>query len=311
MLARLVELVLVPSRPWYRWFPSDYLGDTAHLSIEEDCLYRRLLDLHWKLGHLPADEQMLARLARFPQDKFESAWPQVRPFFRDPGGRKKKLVNSRMQRLLADCSYRIEQKRDAANARWNKKMNAPAMQTQSDPDPEARSRPREEPPDPSQDYGSGDISNFTTIGPSAKNADGPSPKVPSTKKQKNGYPAAFERLWGKRPHRAGSNPKAGAFRAWNARRKEGSTEEDMESGTDRYRDYCQKTGKLGTEYVMQLATFLGPEDPPRFLEGWEPPREPVKLTWEERAAAVGLSARGGESWPQFQTRIEQAERRRP
>jgi len=42
----------------------------------------------------------------------------------------------------------------------------------------------------------------------------------------------------------------------------------MLEGVRRYRRWCEATGKVGTEVVMMAATFLGPEDPPRFLEAW-------------------------------------------
>ena len=43
----------------------------------------------------------------------------------------------------------------------------------------------------------------------------------------------------------------------------------MIEGAKRYTAYCEATGKTGTEYVMQAATFLGPER--HYLEVWDSP----------------------------------------
>lgn len=124
------------SKPWYRWFPGDYMHDTVHLSIEEDCLYRRLLDAHWRDGNIPSDPDRIRRLVRFPEAVFDEAWPAVRPFFNKRGGRQNTMVNNRMKSLLDELSRDLTQKVNAAKARWNKKLQADGMRTQCDPDPD-------------------------------------------------------------------------------------------------------------------------------------------------------------------------------
>lgn len=87
------------------------------------------------------------------------------------------------------------------------------------------------------------------------------------------YPEGFEQTWPKYPKRAGSNSKRRAAAAWCARRKEGEAGGTMVLGVQRYAKYCEATGKLGTEFVLQAATFFGPDK--HYLESWDLP-EPEK-----------------------------------
>jgi len=91
----------------------------------------------------------------------------------------------------------------------------------------------------------------------------------------------FERLWAKRPPRAGNDPKHEARKAFNARMNEGEDVAEIENGLDRYCRFIEATGKAGTEYVMQFATFLGPSK--NYLQGWTPPRIlPARSSLENR-----------------------------
>ena len=76
----------------------------------------------------------------------------------------------------------------------------------------------------------------------------------------------FGRAWDGYPPRAGSNPRREAEQAWQARIRTGVTAEQMLAGVERYRAYCDASGKTGTEYVMQAKRFFGPSAP--FDEPW-------------------------------------------
>lgn len=86
----------------------------------------------------------------------------------------------------------------------------------------------------------------------------------------------FERLWLKRPRRAGNDPKGRALSAFKARLKNGATVEDIEAGMERYTRFCEATGKLDTETVMQFATFCGPDEP--WKQDWRIPRQGASLS---------------------------------
>lgn len=97
----------------------------------------------------------------------------------------------------------------------------------------------------------------------------PSPAVAvasASKDSNGGYPEAFDTLWAAYPKRAGGNSKSDAHRAWAARLKSGATADEMLAGVQRYARYCEATGKIGTEYVKQAATFLGRGE--HFRELW-------------------------------------------
>lgn len=81
---------------------------------------------------------------------------------------------------------------------------------------------------------------------------------------------AFERTWAAYPKRAGGNSRAAARKAWDARRKQGHSADDLHAGTVRYAAYIRATNREGTEYVKQAASFFGPGL--HFLEPWSPPR---------------------------------------
>ena len=84
------------------------------------------------------------------------------------------------------------------------------------------------------------------------------------------YPAAFEELWEAYPRRTPDNPKRMAYKAWLARIKEGTTPETLLACTKEYAHRMGSMGKIGTPFIMQAATFLGPNA--RF-EDYEPKKE--------------------------------------
>ena len=83
-------------------------------------------------------------------------------------------------------------------------------------------------------------------------------------------PAEFEAFKKAFPKRAGAQPWNRALKAIRARLKEGSQWSDFLEGAQRYADYRDSIDRTGTEFVLQAATFCGPEK--HYLEPWEPPR---------------------------------------
>ena len=119
------------------------------------------------------------------------------------------------------------------------------------------------------------------LNPDSLNPDSPNPSslIPDSLNPESGknplsagadserYPPAFEQAWLDYPKRMGHNPKRKAYRAWNARCRNGSTAEQIAAGVRRYAAYVRAAGKEGTEFVMHAASFFGPEKP--FLDAWE------------------------------------------
>jgi hypothetical protein len=98
------------------------------------------------------------------------------------------------------------------------------------------------------------------------------------------YPPEFRELQTLYPKRGGGNPWPRALRACKARIAEGHTWEEITSGVCRYSEFVRATGKTGTEFVLQAATFFGPDK--RFLESWELPATKAEVRQEQQADAA-------------------------
>ena len=79
-------------------------------------------------------------------------------------------------------------------------------------------------------------------------------------KSKSDYPPEFEWIWSHKPERAGGNGKKSAYNACRARIKSGATWRELAEGLKRYHTHCTAEGKIGTPYVMQMATFFGSDE---------------------------------------------------
>jgi hypothetical protein len=86
----------------------------------------------------------------------------------------------------------------------------------------------------------------------------------------------FEAFWKDYPKRTGGNPKQAALRAWNARIREGADPDAIVQGRNRYIAYLRADGRIGTKYVLQAVTFLGPDC--RWLDEWTPEPRTGKQT---------------------------------
>ncbi|HAV2002172.1 TPA: hypothetical protein JG991_003234 [Enterobacter hormaechei subsp. xiangfangensis] len=93
-------------------------------------------------------------------------------------------------------------------------------------------------------------------------AEADTPKVKSS----TDYSPAFEEAWQAYPKRSGGNNKLSAFKAWNARIRQGVKPETMLEGVKRYAAFMASEGKIGTSFVKQAATFFGPDK--HFDEPW-------------------------------------------
>lgn len=73
------------------------------------------------------------------------------------------------------------------------------------------------------------------------------------------YSPEFLQALAEYPQRDGSQPKTKAWAAWKARLAEGVLPADILAGVQRYAAHVRAKGKEGTEFVLQMATFLGPD----------------------------------------------------
>jgi len=130
------------------WYPSDYIADTRHLSLEEHGAYRLLLDHLWLAGgELEYDEKRLARRLGITPGKFAKLWPEVGQYFRLEGGRiSHSRLSAEIEKATEIVKKRKEIARQAAKERWKKaKENSggdvpEAMHGECQPEPKGSGR---------------------------------------------------------------------------------------------------------------------------------------------------------------------------
>ena len=135
-------------------------------------------------------------------------------------------------------------------------------------------------------------------------------KVVKSRPSKSDYPSVFEKAWKIYPKRAGSNPKKKAYSAWNARFNEGVSSNAIQRGVKRYYVFCHRTGKLNTEFVMQAATFFGPDK--HFENDWTVPKTHTGVTnIPDKELEAWSVKRGGpkpstqDDWKRYRKRVEE------
>lgn len=150
-----------------------------------------------------------------------------------------------------------------------------------------------------------------------KGREGKSKSAPSV-------PAWFSEFRLAYPPRAGSQRWRDAERAANSRVSEGHQPRELIDGAARYARFCAAQGKLRTEYVLQAATFLGPNK--QFLETWSLAETPATREADRRNAfdlramdelksrATKINFRqpfDGEDVLGYRTLVERAENQQP
>jgi hypothetical protein len=132
------------------------------------------------------------------------------------------------------------------------------------------------------------------------NANNEDPSARPKRKRQVVLTEFMEELKASYPARSGSQPWPRAERAAAARIEEGYAKDQMLAGVKRYNAFAKATEKVGTEFVQQAATFLGPDK--AFLEHWDVPQlagkgsagngdDPASRAWQALIDAKPRDAR--------------------
>ena len=127
----------MPSTPYFKWFPGDYLNDTQTLSDEADLLYRRLLDSLWMNGgYLPRDDVALARVSRFHLRKFRRTFDEVSSkFSRKMIGEKPVIYHPKLLEQYEEAQRIQGLRREAGKARAAAHAGGDKPANAAQPDP--------------------------------------------------------------------------------------------------------------------------------------------------------------------------------
>lgn len=131
----------MPARPWFAFFPGDYLADTAHLSLEEHGAYLKLICHAWNHdGTVPSDPRQLGHIWGCHTNRAKNLWGVLAQFFYETGG---KFRHKRIDKEITKAIERKGKASRAAEGRWNASSNAQAMPPISTTTEEKRNPPSE------------------------------------------------------------------------------------------------------------------------------------------------------------------------
>jgi uncharacterized protein YdaU (DUF1376 family) len=275
---------------YYEHHLGDYMRDTAHLSMLEDGAYRRLLDAYYgRERPLPTETRDCFKLARATSKAERDAVSYVlREFFTLlADGYHQKRADAEIAEYLEGEPDR-EQRRQNSKERQRRSrerrrvlfeelrthgITPPFDATIADLDAELS---RAKSPVTASN-GHIPVTRPITCDDTASHSPSPisqSPNVqnPSAhpKRLRPETPPEFSDFKAEYPKRAGDQGWRKALRAAHARITEGHSWTEIIAGAKRYAAFVRATGKEGSEYVKQAASFVGPDMP--FLEQWDIPR---------------------------------------
>jgi uncharacterized protein YdaU (DUF1376 family) len=121
--------------PAFQQYAQDWLVGTAHLSLEAQGAYERLLCHQWVDGPLDPGPDLLRRLLGLPRAAFNRLWPSIAPHFPAlPDGR---LANPRLEfERDKQAGYRMVQSvkgQASAQARFNRGVTGAPQKRQPKP----------------------------------------------------------------------------------------------------------------------------------------------------------------------------------
>lgn len=245
------------------WFPRDFIAATRHLALAERGAYRELLDYQWEMGALPADPIRLARLLAITAAEFEPIWEAIRDKFESTTVG---LLNKRLE----EHRKKAEEQRDK-KVRGAAKTNAKRYGERADIDTLCESHSDAltvSPPSPSPSPSPSLLKNKEKKGDTAA-APPRKPRRVSRETEDPEWLLDFKLVY---PVRAGDPDWRGAIGAARARMAEGHTAAEFIAGARRYAAFCEADSSVGSKYVKQASTFLGPGKP--FLLPWHAPPKP-------------------------------------
>lgn len=213
------------THPYIPLYVDDYDAHTAHLSLEEDGIYNRLMRLCWRTPgcSLPDEPAWIMRKARITADQYERvAAPIIDEFFSRKNGR---IYQARLSEEYAIITAKRAARQNAgktgglAKARKtqeNVPSNATILPEHARAFPESESK-IEEPPNPQ--------------GGEGEKVEAQDTEAPTRRRVTNA-PAAFEALWLAYPHVKGRSSKADSLTAW--RRLPADVQERLPAAARRY-----------------------------------------------------------------------------
>lgn len=126
------------SRPWYKWYPGDYLADTQMLSLEESGAYRALLDHLWTCGPVDPTERNLGAIWRVDRRKVRRIYAVLRPYLDETSGLvdHPKIAKQRAESLEVQEKRRKSGKKGGAASATNARARDRTRTRGPDPDPD-------------------------------------------------------------------------------------------------------------------------------------------------------------------------------
>ena len=160
---------------------------------------------------LPANTDMLQRLAGVTTGEWDRLWPLVKQYWTERGGH---LVNETQLEVYADAlqrkQVRVDRAKKGADARWGKAREEP-KECSSNAQASDKHMLKQCPPSPS---------------PSLPPSPEPKKKQPcAAKPARDGYRPGFQKWWDAYRHREARGSKSTAYRYWKRDKLEGREDE--------------------------------------------------------------------------------------
>ncbi|MBN9028884.1 MAG: hypothetical protein BGO05_18600 [Rhizobiales bacterium 63-7] len=102
------------NRAWMPLHIADYLADTGHLTATEHGAYLLMIMHYWQNGRLPANERVIARIAKLSAEQWEDSRDILAMLFGPD------WTHKRIDAELSKADEIIEKRRSAAEARYSK-----------------------------------------------------------------------------------------------------------------------------------------------------------------------------------------------
>lgn len=249
-------------------FVKDWIAATMHWPCAERGAYWSLLCFQWVNKALPADEAQLARIGGIDPADFPRVWATVGAKF---DGDERGLYNKRLEQHRKEA-LRLRDARAMGASVANQKRYAKRIALRSaanDADFNAERDAERIAP----------VTHTSTSTSTSTKEEKKTDAAPRAKRSAHAQRVSREtfddpadegwlRLKLIAPKRIGSQPWQRGRKAWAARRAEGYEEDVIIAGGERWARFVSETHQ-DPRYVMQVATFLGPDK--HFLADWEVP----------------------------------------